>query len=219
MNKFSLFISSAIIISAFSANAGSGKHYFKLELGAAKATKFDKANYGNAKPKTNGVGALSYGHNFNNYVAGEVGITQFSEFKVSGSRSSTSRFEQKIDASAFMLNANLSAPKHSGFTPYATFGIGMAYVAADDYVSNLSSGTSIVRSGKSKINPSYNIGLGVKYDLTNDLSSSLGYKFYNLGKSASSRITVTNDNLTEVDRPIRANIKAHSLTVGMAYKF
>lgn len=219
MNKISLLISSAIIISAFTANAGSGKHYFKLELGAAKAMKFDKANYGNAKPKTNGVGALSYGHNFNKHVSGEVGITQFSEFKVSGRNGTGAKFEQKIDASAFMLNANLSAPKYSGFTPYATFGMGIAYVAADDYVSRLSSGVLLMQSGKTKINPAYNVGAGVKYDLTNDLSASLGYKFSYLGKSATSRMLSGSDGTANIDLPVRANIKAHSLMMGMAYKF
>lgn len=219
MNKISFLISSAIIISSFAANASSGSNYVKLELGAAKASKFDKANYGNNKPKTNGVGALSFGHNFNNHVAGEVGITQFSEFKISGRNGAGTTFEQKIDASAFMLNANLSAPKYSGFTPYATFGMGMAYVAADDYISTLSSGTSFVRGGKTKINPSYNAGVGVKYDLTNDLSASLGYKYYNLGKSATSRVTVSSNNLTSVESPVRANIKVHTLVMGMAYKF
>ena len=219
MNKFSLFISSAIIISAFAANAGSGKHYFKLELGAAKAMKFDKANYGNNRPKTNGVGALSYGHNFNKHVASEVGITQFSEFKVSGSRSSTSRFEQKIDASAFMLNAILNAPNYNGFTPYATFGMGMAYVAADDYSTRTASGTAGVQSGKSKINPAFNAGAGVKYDLTNDLTASLVYKFNYLGDSSTSRVITASNGGTAVGAPVRAKIKTHSLLMGVAYKF
>lgn len=220
MKKISLLLTSALITMAFNANADSGRNYVKLELGAAKAAKFSKADYGHAKPKTNGVGILSFGHNFSNYVAGEVGVTQFSEFKISGRSPSGNSFEQKIDASALMMNVNFNAPRYNYFTPYATFGLGMAYVGADDYLERNSNGILFMQSGKTKINPAYNIGAGVKYDLTNDLSASLGYKFNYLGKSSTSRIFTSSDGTsTSVVKPIRASIKAHSLMVGMAYKF
>jgi opacity protein-like surface antigen len=101
---------------------------------------------------------------------------------------------------ALLLNGYLDIQNNTKFTPYLVAGLGVAYATVDI------NGSRVTKKGKTTVPLPWNIGLGVRTKLTDDLDADLGYRYTKISNTSF---------LNE-----RSNILAsHQVTLGVAYNF
>ena len=129
----------------------------------------------------------------------------------------------KVKSLVAMLNAYYDITKVEGFTPYVTFGLGMARNDAGQRVQHYprQSGYpeyNFVLNGDKKTNFAWKAGLGTKYEINKEFDLDLRYQYADLGKFQSAKTATLNGNAISHDIE-KGRLKSHEFLVGIAYKF
>ena len=164
----------------------------------------------NIGDKTKGTvgGGLAIGYDFNRQfqvpVRAELEYAAFSEVKGSksgnfGTNGSWSA-KQKLQVQTLFLNAYYDFHNSTSFTPYIGAGIGMAFLntkgsfMGDDGVDPRVSEST---GSKTVTNFAWNVGAGVGYDINENFTIDLGYRFAGLGEAKTKWSTVSDGVDTE----------------------
>jgi opacity protein-like surface antigen len=115
-----------------------------------------------------------------------------------------------LHATYLLANAWLDIPTNSSFTPYIGGGAGVGWIGGDlSAFGPLSVGIGAEKSAGF----AFQLGVGVKTELTSNLSLDLGYRFKDIiGAKASNKIVVA----TDWDQ---LNLTSHNIQLGLTYNF
>jgi opacity protein-like surface antigen len=190
-------------------------------------------------------GALAVGYDFNKKfqvpVRTELEYSIFSE--VSGKKSSdnfldygpnySASAKQKLQIQTLFLNAYYDFHNDTAFTPYIGGGLGLAFInskgsftyavqppaVTDDFKYALSPGS------KNSTNFAWNIGAGVAYDINDNISLDLGYRFAGLGKAETKSasgvfdVNVQNADVSLTAKGKTSNVYMHQVMLGLRFTF
>ena len=193
-------------------------------------------------------GALAVGYDFQQRfrvpVRAELEYAVFSQVRgrrnalmrdLGGANKAFGNAEQKIQTQTLFVNVCYDFHNDTAFTPYLGGGVGLAFLrskgsfAFDIYDANgkpapneladFSLGT------KNRTNFAWNIGTGVAYNITNNATLDLGYRFAGLGRSETRRGAGWNtseyhpapDLVTAKAKS--KNIYMHQVSIGLRYSF
>ena len=156
-------------------------------------------HYSYNKSKMGGGIAVGYDM-WNTYalpIRAELELAGYSKFNPSAHGHS-----MDVSATTLFANAYLDLHNSTAFIPYAQAGLGLAFLKGqfDDYKSNSASRFAL------------NVGVGVAYQLTDNIAFDLGYRYASLGK-ASSYTDVVGDYIKS-DR-----IGVHNIMLGARISF
>lgn len=188
-------------------------------------------------------GALAIGYNFNKRfnipIRTELEYSMFSEAEAKGSRSTTypigivetTSLKQKFDIQTLFVNAYYDFKTGTQLTPYIGGGLGVAFV------NSKTSGTlgvvfplalgglndSIGSSSSRKMNSNFawNIGAGIGWDINEQWTLDLGYRFVGLGKVKSNTATyITPDQTGRFEFNSKVdNLYMHQVALGVRFSF
>ncbi len=156
----------------------------------------------NIGDKTKGTvgGGLAIGYDFSRQfqvpVRMELEYAAFSEVKGSKSGSVSAAdvgfdghwsAKQKLQIQTLFLNAYYDFHNSTAFTPYVGAGIGMAFLNTKGDIGGwddtAGDGTSGSTGSRTVTNFAWNVGAGVGYDITENFTVDLGYRFAGLGEA------------------------------------
>ena len=236
MNKFGLFCALPLV---FSTNAfGKTKkhkvshqeasllqmvnydHYVSGDLGIALPQKLSNVDYDNYKPKNSFFYGLAIGTDYNKHFSYDLSFYRMNKFKFSkitsdGPSSGSSLATQNIVSTVGMVNGYGKYQNDTKFVPYFTLGFGGAYNQASNYNKP---DHGIYYKGASKLNFGYNVGAGVEYQVLPRVTLAVSYRFFDLGKISTSSVVSTQFG-EDVQEPIKSNLKAHTISLGIKYGF
>jgi len=213
------FLMTAIIFSAFNANAQGG-YYVKGELGTGIVSKYSLKEYDGKKPDNAGILGIYAGKNLKNNFSIDLSLHRFHDIefaKTLTSQSESDRVTQSISSNLVGVNLNYTLPVHSVIKPFVSGGLGIAQVNAGEYKSKSVSSNIVVRS-KTSHNVAWSAGLGADIKTKSPFDITLSYKFYNLGKATTAQEGVENGKI-EFGESIRTRLKVHAITAGIKYNF
>ena len=95
-------------------------------------------------------------------------------------------YQYNIMSRQFLVESKLLTKVYKRFHPYVSVGLGVASNKAKGYKADFNPFTDFTPLYKNKTTSSftYNIGLGLDYDLTENLRFGVGYRFTDLGKAS-----------------------------------
>lgn len=241
MKKLAI-ITSILGIYAFQANAADTKTGFYVtgKLGTSIVTAHDSqskfADNGNLWNSTNisnknkGVfgGGLAFGYDFNNDFQlplrleidttfrgkgesnGNTGVFEYTDDNGNNDTASVN-ISNKVRMNTYMVNGYYDFHNQSDFTPYISASIGLANLKLDNHTDSGDGYPDDI--SKSSNNFAWGLGVGVKYDMTEQLALDLGYKYINGGKVEASR--------SEDGFSYTSKLKAYSndIMLGVSYQF
>ncbi len=193
----------------------------------------------NIGDKTKGTvgGGLAIGYDFQRAfqvpVRTEIEYAAFSEVKgsKSGSVSGIDDGEggtwdghwsanQKLQIQTLFLNAYYDFRNSTPFTPYVGAGIGMAFLNTKGHVSGWDDtndeGTSQSSGSRMVTNFAWNVGAGVGYDINENFTVDLGYRFAGLGEAKTKWIK---DEGYDWARAKTEDIYMHQIMLGLRVTF
>ena len=187
-------------------------------------------------------GALAIGYDFNKKfqvpVRAELEYAIFSE--VSGKRSWDGNYpffdgvpsnnnvstKQKLQIQTLFVNAYYDFRNSTAFTPWVGAGLGMAFINSkgnfffDDPGYDPDEHFGLSLSSKTSTNFAWNVGAGVAYDFTSNISLDLGYRFAGLGKAETKSATGENGyNEFLTAKAKTSNVYMHQLMLGLRFTF
>ncbi|GAA5101441.1 outer membrane protein [Wohlfahrtiimonas larvae] len=167
--------------------------------------------FGRSKDKTLGGFRAAYGLDFpiavtNGHLRGEIEYGYNSKSKINGRFLNNAPVSNQVKTQFIMLNAYYDFTNSTDFTPYVGAGIGYARLKANSQVDYQS-------FSKKKNNFIWNLGVGVAYEVTPNISLDVGYRYVNYGKVSSATNIYS--------RPVnaRSKLKAHEFNFGIRYTF
>jgi opacity protein-like surface antigen len=114
-----------------------------------------------------------------------------------------------ISATYLLGNVWLDIPTQTAFTPYIGGGLGVGWATADvSYNGNISGYGSNASGGAL----AYQVGAGVKYNVSQNIDLDIGYRFKGLGKT----------NFNDRDGTgfyNQATLNSHNIQVGLTFSF
>ncbi len=132
--------------------------------------------------------------------------------------------KQTYEIQTLFLNAYWDIDTGTPFTPYVGVGAGIGFIGtkwkggyADNAKNYTNSGSS---SRRTVSNFAWNVGVGVGYDITENWTVDLGYRFVGLGsvKTASSTFTDMDGNLIK-EHAKTSELNQHQFALGFRYTF
>ncbi len=115
-----------------------------------------------------------------------------------------------IRATYLLANAWLDMPTHSVITPYLGGGVGIGWIGGDLHnCSNCSFGVG----SEASAGFAFQVGLGVRADLSEHVSLDIGYRFKDI-MGATSNNTQTNTSGYD-----HLNLASHNVQIGLTYNF
>ncbi|MCL2763616.1 MAG: porin family protein, partial [Treponema sp.] len=170
----------------------------------------DNDNVGNKWDSAFG-GSLAAGYDFskklNIPLRGELEYTVFTKAEAEGEKWG-SRYEQSNNIQTLFANVYYDINTGTKFTPYVGAGMGAGFIRTKGYGDW---GWATFDTGsKTVTNFAWNVGLGLGYQITNNVTLDVGYRFADLGK------VQTNWN-TDYAYPCRMEIKRiyqHQFSMG-----
>lgn len=182
-------------------------------------------------------GALAVGYNFaprhSIPVRAELEYALFSEAKGKGSHAEYDMgtldvygLKQKHQIHTLFVNAYYDITNETVFTPYIGAGVGMAFVRTkaeanfNDYGTGDDWSLSGSSSRKTNTNFAWNIGAGVSWELNQQVSLDLGYRFAGLGKVKSNSATLHAPDGQQADiKAETKNLYMHQVALGVRFSF
>ncbi len=119
------------------------------------------------------------------------------------------RATSDLNSHTLMVNGYYDFKNQSKFTPFVGAGLGMSWNKTDTDGTVIATGASEVVS-RSESSFAWNLGAGVAYELTENMSLDTMYRYTDLGDAVWGRSSA---ELTSKD------ITSHELTVGLRFKF
>lgn len=116
-------------------------------------------------------------------------------FEISGYK-----FPAEIDSKGLFLNVYYDVPTGTAFTPYFGGGIGYTWIKGSMEAKGLNLSTS-----KKASDFSWNLGLGVSYDINQHSHVELGYKYIDHGDF-------------DMGGNVEAEVNSHTITLGIRYE-
>lgn len=190
----------------------------------------------NIGDKTKGTvgGGLAVGYDFYRQfqvpVRTEIEYAAFSEVKGSKSGSVSAAdvgfdghwsAQQKLQIQTLFLNAYYDFHNSTSFTPYVGAGIGMAFLNTKGTIGGWDDtngdGMSGSTGSKTVTNFAWNVGAGVGYDITDNFTVDLGYRFAGLGEAQTKWIK--DDTGYNWARAKTENIYMHQVMLGLRVTF
>lgn len=118
-----------------------------------------------------------------------------------------------------MLNAYYDFRNDSSFTPYVSAGLGYARIhhkTTDVYELKYYSSEETISDSRSDTdnNFAWSLGVGVKYNIYDNLSVDLAYRYFDAGKS---QITYRNEWNEEFKS--RVSVRSNDIMLGVTYDF
>ncbi|MVW51359.1 outer membrane beta-barrel protein, partial [Escherichia coli] len=118
-----------------------------------------------------------------------------------------------------MLNAYYDFRNDSSFTPYVSAGLGYARIhhkTTDVYELKYYSSEETISNSRSDTdnNFAWSLGVGVKYNIYDNLSVDLAYRYFDAGKS---QITYRNEWNEEFKS--RVSVRSNDIMLGVTYDF
>lgn len=174
------------------------------------------ANYGlydmgRSKDKTLGGFRAAYGLDIpiavtNGHFRGEIEYGYNSKSKIDGRFADNTSVSNQVKTQFVMLNAYYDFTNSTDFTPYVGAGIGYARLKTNSQVSYQS-------FGKKENNFIWNLGVGVAYEITPNVSLDVGYRYVDYGKVSSAT------NIYTRPANARSKLRAHEFNFGIRYTF
>lgn len=153
-------------------------------------------------------GGLAIGYDFATKfevpLRAELEFSYFSEAEDSFSKRGH-KTKQKLEIGTIFANAYWDFENSTKFTPYVGLGVGLAFIDSKGSMDGVG------LSSKDTTNFAANAGLGLAYDIVNDLKVTLGYRFAYLG-DAKSKSKFGYQAKSE-------DIYMHQLNLGLRYTF
>ena len=189
--------------------------------------RYGGTKYSDEDMKDTGLVGAGVGYKFNNWIRADVTADYEFKSKMKGRlicpvaacaqpNGSQLRSREEADVSAFTTMANLYADLGTwhGVTPYVGAGIGASYINVSGYdYTNPNGITGSVRGDK---NWSFSWALmaGVGYEVTDNLTLDVGYRYLNLGDGKTKK---TGGGFNG-DVPVKIkHLQAHEMRVGVRY--
>jgi opacity protein-like surface antigen len=119
-----------------------------------------------------------------------------------------------IEMNAFQLNAYYDFDTETKFKPYAGFGIGFAKVDIKTQSYNVAFPMDFRAYKDSVYGLVWNLGLGIAYDITENIALDLGYRYTNYGTLHADAFS-NNAGLTD----IKGTLAQHDVNLGVRYRF
>lgn len=198
--------------------------YLKAGVGMMRFDKFSSGTnsaYSVKKaPKGSPVGIVGVGYKFSNALRSDVSL-QYGSANYKGSYSDDDdkiNLKQKIKTLAMLVNCYYDINFNSMIVPYVTVGAGVARNDASDLKSSVAGYT---RSGNSRMNFAWNVGAGLKFDITKNYAIDLGYRYLDFGKVSTSKLKGVAARFADPrdKNGGNAKLRAHQATLGLIYTF
>jgi len=183
-------------------------------------------------------GAIAVGYDFNKRlgvpVRLELEYALFSNAKAKSSdrwREDSGDWEREsstntIGVQTLFANAYYDFHNSSAFTPYLGLGLGMAFVDMKESGSASRSESGVLESKswsmgkKSSTNFAWNLGAGVAYAFTDNVSLDLGYRFVGLGKGKTKKGSfIDDDDNVWRGQNKTSNLYMHQVALGLRFSF
>ena len=136
----------------------------------------------------------------------------------------TDTYNIKVKSLVSMINFYYDITKMNQFTPYLTFGAGLARNETNNHTVNYNSTENdpamlTTYSKGTKTDFAWKIGLGSKYAISKDFDLDLRYQYAELGKFTTGETAALNDESYESTPAKTGSIRSHEILLGIAYKF
>lgn len=194
------------------------KNYVYIKGGVAR-TRYNKFKEGESsiyiakRPNIALMYIAGLGHKFTKSIRGDIAI-QYGELKY---KRKDDMYDLRQKAKLFSVFANgyydipLGLPIKTRVVEYLTAGAGIGYNKSND-LNDSDMGEKW--EGKNTTNFIWNIGAGIKFDLTKRFTGDVGYRFLHLGN-----IKVRNNDTSREDPPKTQKITAHQVMISLVYNF
>jgi outer membrane autotransporter protein len=126
--------------------------------------------------------------------------------------------KNEFTINTFMVNAYYDFNTGIGLTPYAGFGLGAALInSKSDMEGNIATGIGIESVKGKTTNFAWSIGVGVDYDITDNISVGLEYRYTNLGEVEAKGSKDVSGNI--FDLTTKHKLAMHDIMLGAKYRF
>lgn len=125
-----------------------------------------------------------------------------------------------INSAVLMGTAYADWATGSAFTPYLSGGLGVAINSLDTVRYSFNGVPAATEGGTTQTNFAWSVGFGVSYPLGGSLAIDAGYRYLDAGDVKSSgTIQVFGRPGTNQQAPVKSDLSAHELTLGLRYNF
>lgn len=125
-----------------------------------------------------------------------------------------------VDVATVLATVYADIPTGGPLTPYLGFGIGAAINSLDTVTYKFNGVPAATEGGTTQTNFAWSVGFGVSYPLGGSLAIDAGYRYLDAGDVKSSgTIQVFGRPGTNQQAPVKSDLSAHELTLGLRYNF
>jgi opacity protein-like surface antigen len=202
-----------LAIAAHNAVAEDCHFYLKQESGLAIHKKFGSDDY-TSKPNKGGSFGIGIGKHFTDNITLEL-MLHHKDLSYSETVGNTN-YAQKIRANPVFLNVIYHTFYQYGITHFVTMGIGASHNHAGTY--RASGDINGMRLSKSQTDVAFNMGTGFKAKVNNNITISVHYKYFHLGKAKTSVFGMV-DKFGAIGSPVVAKLRNHAILFGTTYQF
>lgn len=228
--KIVLAAAVSVVASAALAENGSEKDFYvQLSAGPSFGQK-PKGDFKKGDLDTSGLYGIAFGYKMNENFRADLSLdyrpgyeSKYSEQeKASSGQNINLNHKVKVKSWTTMLNLYYDIATVNGFTPYVTSGLGVAKNKTNNYTISATGPNGFARQAVynkgNKTNFAWKVGVGSKYQISQDFDLDLRYQYANLGKFETSSAFygggVKHNGVAK-----KGTIKAHEVLLGLAYKF
>jgi opacity protein-like surface antigen len=199
-----LTLAAMLVTPSLAFASGQGNVYVapKLIWGITQMQGIQGSDGGDKWNKTGNAfgGALAVGYNFAP-IRAEL---EFAAFTEADGKIDSDKF--KVQANTLFVNAYYDFATGTQFTPYVGAGLGLAFLN-----SKWRSSDDDSLGSKMRTNFAWNVGAGVAYEIVQNVSLDLGYRFAGLGQGRTK---------SDGDGYIKAkNVYQHQIMLGLRFAF
>lgn len=159
-------------------------------------------------------GALAMGYDFdvlcNVPVRLELEFSMLSDMDVTGFPY-TVPTNAEIGIETLMVNAYYDFKNDTKFTPYVGVGVGIAWVSMEGDLAGVVGFDSYTES-----NFAWSLNAGISYDITENWSADLGYRYMNVGDAKTKSLTIVGLGTGHLEAK---DIVSHQVMLGVRYTF
>ena len=191
------------------------KLYIRADGGvdAISATKASKFKYS----PVYGVGV---GFTFNEMFRADI---NFQHRKIDGDikREKTNSLLRKADSNSIFLNGYFNLTDFTDMTPYLMAGVGYISNKTKDATKDQGNLRTFATGSKSS-KMTWNVGVGITYNLHENIKADFGYKFLGLGDfkftNTGQKLISTGTNIPVKFSADSKNVRSHEVTLGVVFK-
>ncbi len=209
-------------------------YYVQFNSGAAYGQK-PKGDFSQGTLDNSAIYGFAVGYKFHENFRADWSLDYRPGFKNSymtsetvtdeeGKRTYITSSKVKVKSLVSMVNFYYDIVTIDKFTPYATFGLGLARNKTNNYTRTTNSDQSdpsstVVYSKGTRTEFAWKIGLGSKYEINQDFDLDLRYQYADLGKFSTGGSASLEGEAYESTPKKIGKIKSHEILLGIAYKF